>query len=93
MDVKELFKHKQKFVVRKMDKEMIMVPLTNQVADMSCVFSMNETGCLIWEMIDGKNTEEDIITYLVNEFGIDEETAEKDLSEFLKKLNKIIIPD
>ncbi|OPJ54778.1 PqqD family protein [Clostridium oryzae] len=49
-------------------------------------FPLDDVGSLIWDMIDGVNSVEDIATEIVSEFDIDEETAKEDLLVFINEL-------
>jgi len=86
MDLKELYLKKSQFATRQVGDEMILVPLKNKVSDMNELFTLNAVGCFIWEEISEKSTLEDIINAVLLEFEIDEETARKDVENFLNKL-------
>jgi len=86
MDLQTLYKMKSKFVVRGVGNELILVPLTGNVAQMNELFTMNETGRFIWENIDEKNTVEDLENLMTEAFEIDVETARRDIESFIKKL-------
>ena len=77
---------KSKFVVRAVGNELILVPLTGNVAQMNELFTMNETGKFIWENIEEKTTIEELEKLMTDAFTIDSETAKKDIIIFLKKL-------
>jgi len=81
---------KSKFVVRGVGNELILVPLTGNVAQMNELFTMNETGRFIWENIDGKNTVEDLENLMTEAFDIDVETARRDIEGFIKKLESTL---
>lgn len=49
-------------------------------------FPLDDVGSLIWDMIDGVNTIEDITKEIVNEFDVDKEIAEHDLLIFIDEL-------
>jgi methyltransferase-like protein len=89
MEISKLYNSKSQFAVRNVGNEKILVPLKNNIADMTELFTLNEVGSFIWDKIDGKNTEEDITNAITNEFDIDETTAKKDLTEFIEKFEKI----
>ena len=90
MDLQKIFKMKSKFVVRGVGNELILVPLTGNVAQMNEIFTMNETGKFIWENITEKNTVEDIENLMTEAFNIDSETAKKDIANFIQKLESTL---
>lgn len=90
MDLQKLYKMKLKFVVRGVGNELILVPLTGNVAQMNELFTMNETGRFIWENIGEKTTVEDIENLMTEAFSIDRDTAKIDIENFIKKLETIL---
>ena len=43
-------------VYREIAEERILVPIRKQVADMACIYVLNETGARIWELMDGQRS-------------------------------------
>ena len=64
-------------VPRKTGYEYVLVPVSNNIADMDSVYTLNETGAFIWEKLDGKSTLAEIISSMQTEFDVDAETAKK----------------
>jgi len=64
-----VFAHSNDVVAREIDGMLIIVPLTAGVGDMEDdLFSMNETGTAIWNMLDSKKPMKDIIADLEKEY-------------------------
>jgi Coenzyme PQQ synthesis protein D (PqqD) len=78
-------------VTRKTGNEYVLVPITNNIADMNSVYTLNETGAFIWEHIDGKRRVEEIIDELTNEYDIDKQNAESDVLTFIDNMSKYLI--
>jgi len=91
MIIQTLYNLKSKFVAREVGNELILVPLTGNVAQMSELFTLNETAKFIWENITEESTTKDIETALTNSFDIDSETAQKDIENFLTYLEQLFI--
>ena len=91
MDIQSLFNVKSKFVAREMGNELILVPLTNNVAQMSELFTLNETAKFIWENITESSTIEDIEKAMTEVFTIDNQTARRDIETFLNQLETFFI--
>lgn len=87
MNIKSIAEKKEHFAARLVGEELILVPLKDNVADMNEMFTLNDVGSFIWNNINEHNTLEDIKEAIASEFDIDEETAEKDLNEFLNQLS------
>jgi methyltransferase-like protein len=78
-------------VTRKTGNEYVLVPITNNIADMNSVYTLNETGAFIWEQIDGKRSIEEIIAALTAEYEIDNKNAEEDVLSFVENMSKYLI--
>jgi len=86
MDIQSIYKRKSGFVTREVGNELVLVPLSGNVAQMNELFTMNETGRFIWENIGEKTTVEDLEKLLVEAFEVDENLAKKDVELFLKRV-------
>lgn len=91
MDIQTLYTLKPKFVAREVGNELILVPLTGNVAQMSELFTLNETGRFIWENSNETTTSEQMENLLTESFTIDNETAKKDLENFLVQMEKMML--
>jgi hypothetical protein len=78
-------------VTRKTGNEYVLVPITNNIADMNSVYTLNETGAFIWEQIDGNRSIEEIIAALTAEYDIDNKNAEEDVLSFVENMSKYLI--
>jgi hypothetical protein len=90
MDLQTLYKIKTKFVAREVGNEMILVPLTGNVAQMSELFTLNETARFIWQNTKENTTFADIENLMTAEFDIDPETAKVDIEKFMKLLESML---
>ncbi|MFZ0281895.1 MAG: PqqD family protein [Bacteroidales bacterium] len=90
-DLKTVFSHSPDIVTRKTGSEYVLVPVANNIADMNSVYTLNETGAFIWELIDGSRNVEEIINTLVEEYNIEKETATIDIFEFAENLKDYLI--
>ena len=52
------------------------------------LFELSETATCIWELCDGKNTVDDIISVLAKEFNKDEADIRVDILEFMEDMYK-----
>jgi hypothetical protein len=90
-DLKSILSHSSSIVTRKSVNEYILVPITDNIADMDSVYTLNETGAFIWEQIDGKRTVEEIIDLVIQEYEIDRDSASKDVFDLIVKMEKFLI--
>jgi hypothetical protein len=83
------FNKEPNIVSRKIADDVILVPIRQNVGDLESIYTLNEVGAFIWELINGKRQVKEIKEIIVDEFEVSEEEAEKDLIEFLLKLEKM----
>ncbi len=76
-------------VFRKIADEVILVPIRNKVGDLQSIYTLNEVGARIWELIDGKRELAKIKEILLEEFSVDVPRVEEDLKAFVQKLERI----
>lgn len=75
-------------MTKEVGDECIIVPLSDNIADMDSVFTLNDTGTFFWNLIDGKKTIAEIIQAVVAEYDIDENTVQKDLFGFVEEMSE-----
>lgn len=76
-------------VSRKIADEIILVPIRRNVGDLESIYTLNEVGTFIWDLIDGKRQIREIRERILEEFDVTDEEVEKDLVEFIQKLEKL----
>ena len=82
--LEKVYKKSESIVSRRIGDEYILVPIRQDVGDLESIYTLNETGALIWELIDGKIQVKEIKEKIVEEFEVDPEQAEQDLKEHLQ---------
>ena len=90
MEIESLFQLKSKFVTREVGNELIVVPLSANVAQMNELFTLNETAKVIWENLNEGTDMSALIQTIINTFDIDRHTAEKDIAVFLQPLEAVL---
>lgn len=93
MNFVKLTEAKKNFVARSVNNELVLVPLKNQVADMTSLFNLNEVGQFIWNQINENETLETLTAKICDEYEIDEAIAKEDLTHFLEDLENFILND
>lgn len=91
MEIRSLFKLKSRFVTREVGDELILVPLSGNVAEMNALFTLNETAKFIWDNAAENNSIDDLLKLMLDTFDIDEQTARKDIESFLEKLETTLV--
>ena len=91
MDIRQLNDIKFKFVTRSVDEELVIVPLSGNVAQMNRLFTLNETGKFIWENSDKFADTESMVLLITENFEVESDAALKDVEAFLKKIETLLI--
>lgn len=75
--------------MRPLGQEYILVAEGLEVEDANQMISMNATAAFLWEAVEGKDFDaETLAQLLVDEYGIDIETAKKDVTPLLQTWEK-----
>jgi hypothetical protein len=82
--------HSPRVVFRKINEEYLLIPLTDNIADMDSIYRLSETGAFIWEMTDGERDISDITSKVVEEFEVGSEEAEKDVLQFFTDVQEFL---
>lgn len=90
MNLQTLYNLKSKFVAREVGNELILVPLSSNVAQMNELFTMNETAKFIWENTKEETTISELENLMTETFDIDSETSKNDIEKFLKQLESTL---
>lgn len=83
-----MLKIKEGFIMRNIVDEWIIVPIGQQEGMQTYIMTVNETGHILWEMLENGTTKKDLLQRILDEYEIDEETATADIELFLKSLEE-----
>ena len=81
-------KIKEGYVIKKLGDGYVVVTVGEASKDFNGVIRLNASGAFLWDSIqDGADNREKLISAMIESFDdLDEETAGKDLDEFLEKV-------
>lgn len=74
------------FIFRKIVDEMVLVPIHQDVADMDCIYTLNEVGASVWGKLDRPATRAELRSGLLEEYDADPEMLAADLEGFLAEM-------
>jgi hypothetical protein len=77
------------FVFRRISDEVILLPIRRNLGDLESIFSLNEVGARIWELLDGERSLAEIRDTLLAEFDASADAVDADLAEFVATLESI----
>ena len=89
VDLEKKYKRNENFVFRKIDEEMILVPIKDNVGDMGYIYNLNELAAFVWENLDGSSRLVEINKMILEEFEVSDQEAKEDLRAFLGDLKEI----
>ena len=89
MELSRCPQRSENVVSRKIENQFILIPIRSNVADLDSIYTLNETGARIYELIDGEKTLGEIKAILAQEFDVAEAVLEKQLLEIIKLLASI----
>lgn len=89
MELDAVFARNEQVVSRKIVDELILVPMRKDVADMETLYTLNEVGARVYELIDGSRPLREIVSTIVSEFDVTERKAAADVREFIEQLLEI----
>ena len=73
-------------VSRRIAGEAVLVPVRSQVAELDSVFTLNNLGSVVWDLLDGERTVSQIADMVCASYEVTVEEATRDLLEFLSEL-------
>ncbi|MBC8359485.1 MAG: PqqD family protein [Candidatus Aminicenantes bacterium] len=89
MDISMMcYKKENDFVTRNIKGETIIVPVKGHVSDLDSIYTLDEVGTFIWQLLDGQTSIKQIVKNVCNEYAISPEEAEKDIIELVGSLEK-----
>jgi hypothetical protein len=74
-------------VSRVVADEAIVVPIRRGVADLNSIYTFNESGTLLWSLIEKGLEPAQLADHLQSQYGLSREQATADVEIFMKELS------
>jgi hypothetical protein len=81
-----VFTRDQSAVTRRIAGETVIVPVRDNVADLDSIYTLNETGTFVWDLLDGRRTVGQLVDAVVAEFQVTREVAAADVERLIASL-------
>ncbi len=81
-------KIKSGFVLRQVADTWVVMPLGQKSLDFDGILTLNETGALLWQVLEKGGSREDMADALTGEYDVSREVALADAEVFLEKLRQ-----
>lgn len=78
----------KEFVLREIAGDYIIIPIGATALEFNGLITVNEVGVTIWNMLQEEVTMDELVQGVLAEYEVEEETARKDIQEFLEELVK-----
>ena len=82
-------KIKKELVKRDIAGDTVLVPVGKTVYESNGLFILNEVGAFLWDRLESADSEDALLTALLEEYEITEDIARADIHEFLEKLQEL----
>lgn len=79
-------KIKDGYILREIADSLIVVPIGKRVVEFNGLMLLSESASLLWNKLQIGAEIDDLIQLLLSEYDIDEDTARKDVMEFVDEL-------
>ena len=80
-------KIKEGFLLRSVAGQTVVLP-TGDDLDLNMMITLNETGTFLWEHLQNETDEAALVSALLAEYDVDEDTARNAVKGFVAKLNE-----
>lgn len=79
-------KLKENLVLREVAGNWVVLPLADKVLDFNGMLSLNDTGVMLWKLLEKGSTREEMATALTEEFEVGYDQALADVDEYIEVL-------
>jgi hypothetical protein len=80
------FIRNQEVVVRKIEGELIIVPIRKGVGDLHSLYTLNAVGAVLWDFMNESHTLSEMVKRVCEEFEVTATQAQNDIESFLDSL-------
>ena len=78
-----------KFVLRQVAGEWIVLPNAEKTVDFNGMLALNETGLMLWKLLENGTSREALAKALTDEYDVTFAEALADVDEYLGKLDRV----
>lgn len=83
-----LVKVREGFILKKMGTQAVVIAIGSASKVFNGMVKLNETGELMWKKLVEGTTREELLATILETYEVDEETAAKDVDNFIQTLKK-----
>lgn len=86
-------KIKDGYILRQVAGNSIVIAVGDEALNFNGIITINGSGTFLWEQLAKGASKSELLEAMLSEYNIDAETAEKDIEEFVSKLEKANLLD
>jgi hypothetical protein len=80
------FVHQREVVARVVASDLVLVPVGKGAGDLDAIFTLNEVGGRVWQLLAEPATGERLVAVICSEYEVPAEQARNDVAELLGDL-------
>lgn len=80
------YERNREVVSRKIEGELIIVPIRSGVGDLNSLYTLNPVGCVLWDFMNESHTVPEMVERVCHEFEVTADQARQDIEAFLDSL-------
>jgi len=73
-------------MARNIAGETLIVPIRNSIGDLNSIYTLNEVGARVWQLIDGQRSVNQIAAAISAEYTVEDSEAATDVLELLDSM-------
>lgn len=83
------YERNESFIYRSIVNEAVLVPIHQDVADMECIYTLNDLGAFIWKRMEHPLTWDELLVSVQDEYEVDPAVLAADLEQFIQDMTGI----
>jgi len=83
-----VFRRSDSLVTRDLAGEKVIIPVRGKVGDLRSIYTLNDVGSDVWDLLDGQRPVEEIVNHLQQEYEVDPVTLSADIRRLLGEMHQ-----
>src|SRR5208282_5213700 len=85
----QVFVRSRAVVSRVVARETLIVPVRGKVGDLASIYSFNETGSLIWKILEKPRAVAEVVSEVAEAYEVDADRVRQDAMRFLSDMQTV----
>ena len=86
--VGDCMKIKSNYILKKIAGSYVVVPVRTRAVDFSGIIKLTDSAAVLWSELENGCGREELVAKLLEEYAVDEATAQADVDRFINKLSE-----